>query len=103
MCQRGVSTVGAALTCKNSVYKNLYFHNCPLREENHPDPGHCSSAICHPSMQLEDTDNNTGSILDSLYSSSMNDVSSQLSGENDMSSALWSDINSWTIYLTVFL
>lgn len=73
-----------------------------MREENHPDPGHCSSAVCHPSVQLEDTDNNTGSLLDSLCSSSMNDASSQLSGENHISSARWSDIN-WTIYLTVSL
>lgn len=32
-----------------------------MREDSHPDPGHCSSAICHPSVQL-DTDSNTGSI-----------------------------------------
>lgn len=33
----------------------------------------------------------------------MSDASSQLSGENDISSVRWSDMNSWTIYRTVFL
>lgn len=50
VCQRGVGAVGASLSCcaitpaKKSGYKNLYFHNCPLREwmmeENRPDSGH---------------------------------------------------------------